>query len=64
MWWTGIVIPKGHKLRVSIASAAFPKYDRNLNTSGDNETETRFVAAQQHAAAHPSRVKLPPIPRK
>lgn len=66
MWWTGIVIPKGHKLRISIASAAFPKYDRNLNTGGNNETETRFVRARQrilHDAAHPSHVTLPVIPR-
>jgi len=66
MWWTGIVIPKGHKLRVSIASAAFPKYDRNLNTGGNNETGTRFITGRQrilHDAAHPSHVTLPLIPR-
>jgi uncharacterized protein len=66
MWWTGIVIPKGHKLRVSIASAAFPKYDRNLNTGGNNEMDTRFVTAHQrimHDAAHPSHITLPLIPR-
>ena len=27
MWYTGIVIPAGHRLRVTVASAAFPKYD-------------------------------------
>jgi putative CocE/NonD family hydrolase len=67
MWWTGIVIPRGHKLRVAVASAAFPKYDRNLNTGGNNETETRFVQARQqilHDAAHPSFVTLPLIPRR
>jgi putative CocE/NonD family hydrolase len=66
MWYTGIVIPVGHKLRVTIASAAFPKYDRNLNTGGDNERDTKFVSAHQqvlHDAEHPSRIRLPVIPR-
>jgi uncharacterized protein len=66
MWYTGIVIPAGHKLRVTIASAAFPKYDRNLNTGGDNERDTKFVSAHQqvlHDAVHPSHLHLPVIPR-
>jgi len=66
LWYTGIVIPAGHRLRVTVASASFPKYDRNLNTGGDNERETTFVSARQrvlHDAAHPSRVRLPVIPR-
>jgi hypothetical protein len=66
LWFTGIVIPKGHRIRVAVASAAFPKYDRNLNTGGDNERETRFVSARQsifHDAQHASFVRLPVIPR-
>ena len=66
MWYTGNVIPAGHRLRVTVASAAFPKYDRNLNTGGDNERETKFVNAHQqvlHDAQHPSRIRLPVIPR-
>ncbi|HEY3287494.1 MAG TPA: CocE/NonD family hydrolase [Gemmatimonadaceae bacterium] len=66
LWYTGIVIPAGHRLRVAVASAAFPKYDRNLNTGGDNERERTFVSARQtivHDAAHPSLVRLPVIPR-
>jgi hypothetical protein len=66
LWYTGIVVAAGHRLRVSVASAAFPKYDRNLNTGGDNERDTKFVSARQqvlHDSAHPSRVRLPVIPR-
>jgi uncharacterized protein len=66
LWFTAQVIPAGHRVRVAVASAAFPKYDRNLNTGGDNERDTRYVTAQQqifHDAAHPSRVRLPIIPR-
>lgn len=66
MWYTGIVIPAGHRLRVTVASAAFPKYDRNLNTGGDNERDTNFVSAHQrvlHDTQHASRIRLPVIPR-
>lgn len=37
LWFTSPVIPDGDRLRVTVASAAFPKYDRNINTGGDNE---------------------------
>jgi uncharacterized protein len=66
LWFTSRVIPAGHRLRVTVASAGFPKYDRNLNTGGDNERETHYVVARQrilHDAAHRSRVRLPIIPR-
>jgi putative CocE/NonD family hydrolase len=66
LWFTSLVIPAGHRLRVVVASAAFPKYDRNLNTGGDNERDTRYVVVHQrilHDKAHPSFVRLPIIPR-
>jgi uncharacterized protein len=66
LWATAMVIPAGHRIRFTVASAAFPKYDRNLNTGGDNERDTKYVAAQQrvfHDAAHPSHLRLPIIPR-
>jgi putative CocE/NonD family hydrolase len=64
LWQTGITIEKGNKLRVEVASAAFPTFSRNLNTGTHNETEKKFVAAAQkiyHDAAHPSHVLLPVI---
>jgi putative CocE/NonD family hydrolase len=66
LWFTSKVFPPGHRIRVSIASALFPKYDRNLNTGGNNERDSTFVVAHQtvfHDAAHPSHVVLPVIPR-
>jgi uncharacterized protein len=66
LWFTSRVIPAGHRLRVTVASAGFPKYDRNLNTGGDNERDTKYVTARQrilHDAAHQSFVRLPVIPR-
>ncbi|MBI3789481.1 MAG: CocE/NonD family hydrolase [Gemmatimonadetes bacterium] len=66
LWFTARVFPPGHRLRVSVSSALFPKYDRNLNTGGNNERDTAFVVAHQavlHDAQHPSRVVLPVVPR-
>jgi putative CocE/NonD family hydrolase len=67
LWHTGVTIAPGHRLRVEVSSAGFPLFDRNLNTGGSNETETRFVSANQtiyHDAQHPSHVLLPVIPEK
>lgn len=66
LWFTGRVFEPGHRLRVVVSSALFPKYDRNLNTGGDNEHDTTWVVAHQallHDAAHPSEVVLPVVPR-
>jgi putative CocE/NonD family hydrolase len=65
LWFTSRVFAPGHRVRVSVSSALFPKYDRNLNTGGNNERDTTFVVAHQrlmHDAAHPSHVTLPVIP--
>jgi hypothetical protein len=67
LWHTAITIAPGHRLRVEVTSAAFPLFSRNLNTGGNNETETRFVSANQaiyHDARHPSYILLPMIPEQ
>ncbi len=66
LWFTSRVFEPGHKIRVTVSSSLFPKYDRNLNTGGNNERDSTFVVAHQkllHDAAHPSHVVLPVIPR-
>ena len=66
LWFTSTVFQPGHRLRVSISSALFPKYDRNLNTGGNNERDATFVVAHQrllHDAAHPTHVVLPVVPQ-
>ncbi|MDQ6828983.1 MAG: CocE/NonD family hydrolase [Gemmatimonadota bacterium] len=66
LWFTSRVFGPGHRLRVCVSSALFPKYDRNLNTGGNNERDTAFVVAHQrlvHDAAHSSHVVLPIVPR-
>jgi uncharacterized protein len=65
LWHTGITIPAGSRLRVEVASAIFPLFSRNLNTGGHNETETKYVPAQQtiyHSQKYPSHILLPVIP--
>ena len=57
----------GDCLQVEVASAVFPMFSRNLNTGGNNETEIKFVSADQtiyHTAKHLSHVLLPVIPQK
>jgi putative CocE/NonD family hydrolase len=64
LWHTGITIPANHRLRVEIASAAFPLFSRNLNTGGHNEKDTNYLTAEQtiyHDAEHPSHILLPVI---
>jgi uncharacterized protein len=67
LWQTGITIAKGSKLRIEVASASFPTFSRNLNTGGHNETETKFVKADQtiyHNKQYPSHVLLPVVDMK
>ena len=61
MWDTCVRLPAGHRLRVEIASSAFPKFDVNLGTGGDMITETEGVIATNrfwHTASRPSRLIL------
>lgn len=56
------LIPKGHRLRLDITSSNFPRLERNLNTGGDNYTETQAVVAHNrvhHGGATLSYVNLP-----
>ncbi len=59
LWDTCVRLPAGHRLRVEIASSAFPKYDVNLGTGGDTITETTGVRATNrlwHTPSRPSRL--------
>ena len=66
LWETSNVFKAGHRLRLDIASASFPRWDRNPNTGEDFGKSTAMQAAHQtilHDAAHPSHIILPIIPR-
>jgi putative CocE/NonD family hydrolase len=56
----------GHKLRVAISSSNFPRFDRNLNTGGNNYDEAKGVIAHNavhHDSEHPSKVTITVVPR-
>lgn len=66
-WNTAQVFKAGHRIGVQIASSAFPKFDRNLNTGAPlGQTADMAVAGQRiyHDAEHPSALVLPVIPRE
>jgi hypothetical protein len=42
---TAMTFAAGHRIRLWITSSDFPLHDRNLNTGGDNVTETTWVKA-------------------
>ena len=51
----------GHKIRIEVSSSNFPRFDRNLNTGGNNYDETKGVIAHNwihHSAQYPSAVTL------
>lgn len=65
-WNTSQLFAAGHRICLQLASSAFPKYDRNLNTGEPLATATRMAVAEQtifHDAERPSCVVLPIIPR-
>ena len=44
---------KGHRIRLEISSSNFPRFDRNLNTGGNNYDESKGIVA--HNAVHHSK---------
>ena len=43
----------GHRLRIEVSSSNFPRFDRNMNTGGNNYDESKGLVA--HNAVHHSR---------
>ncbi|MBL0389186.1 CocE/NonD family hydrolase [Tumebacillus sp. ITR2] len=65
-WHMSHVFQAGHRIRIEVASSAFPKYDRNLNTGAPLGQTTEMVVAKQtvyHDEQYPSAIVLPIIPR-
>jgi putative CocE/NonD family hydrolase len=51
----------GHRIRIEISSSNFPRFDRNLNTGGNNYDETTGVIAHNvvhHSKQYPSSVTI------
>ncbi len=52
----------GHRVRIEVAGSNFPRFDRNLNTGGNNFDESVGVVAHtqiHHSKKYPSVVRLP-----
>lgn len=61
LWATGMTFGAGHRMRVSVTSSSFPRWDRNLNTGGSGASSGRTEVARQrvfHDPEHPSRVTM------
>ncbi len=58
---TSNYFPAGHRVRIEVSSSNFPRFDRNLNTGGNNYDEVKSVIAHNavhHSTAYPSTVTL------
>ncbi len=51
----------GHRIRIEISSSNFPRFDRNLNTGGNNWDESKGVVATNsvhHSRQYPSAITI------
>lgn len=69
LWATSVLLQPGHALRLEIASSNFPRFDRNLQTGGDQATTPlceAVVAFQTvlHDSEHPSRLVVQVVPNR
>jgi len=56
----------GHRLRIDVSSSNFPRFDRNLNTGGNNWSESVGVVALNrvhHSAQYPSAMTVTVVRR-
>jgi predicted acyl esterase len=56
----------GHRLRIEVSSSNFPRFDRNLNTGGNNYDERTPAIARNvvhHSTQYPSSVTITVVPR-
>ena len=62
---TSNYFPAGHSLRIEVSSSNFPRFDRNLNTGGNNWDETTGVVAHNtvsHSPQYPSQITVTVVP--
>lgn len=56
----------GHQIRIEVSSSNFPRFERNMNTGGNNYDEVDGVVAHNtvhHAPDYPSQIRLPVVRR-
>jgi len=57
----------GHRIRIEISSSNFPRFDRNLNTGGNNYDETKGIIARNvvhHSKQYPAEVTITVVKKK
>lgn len=57
----------GHRIRIEISSSNFPRFDRNMNTGGDNFSETKGVIANNsvhHSTQYPSEIVISVVKKR
>ena len=62
---TSNYFPAGHRIRIEISGSNFPRFDRNMNTGGNNYDETQGPAAHtsiHHASQYPSQITITVVP--
>ncbi len=55
---------EGHRIRLEVSSSHFPRWDRNMNTGGNNYDETEGIQARNtvhHSPEYPSHIILPVV---
>jgi putative CocE/NonD family hydrolase len=56
----------GHRVRIEVSSSNFPRFDRNMNTGGNNYDEAKGVVARNtihHSKQHPSQITFTVVRR-
>lgn len=59
MWATANRFAKGHRIRIDVSSADFPRFDRNANLAGRGGTPTPARQTVYYGGEQASHVKLP-----
>ena len=63
---TSNLFAAGHRIRLEVAGSNFPRFDRNLNTGGNNYNETEAVTAHtsiHHSSEYPSTITVTVVPK-
>jgi uncharacterized protein len=58
---TSNYFPAGHRIRIEVSSSNFPRFDRNMNTGGNNYDEATGVVAHNavhHSKQYPSQITI------
>jgi putative CocE/NonD family hydrolase len=56
----------GHRIRIEVSSSNFPRFDRNMNTGGNNYDEVKGVVAHNavhHSKQYPSQLTITVVKR-